>query len=104
MLKQIDSVIIANKVLNYSLKKKFGSDFSLRIDSMVYKKNRDYRNGFRQSYNDKIYVVVPNNIPMKLLKEIEEFLLNKLNDFSMCFDYNNYKEIPGIRMVIRVRS
>lgn len=102
MLKKVSSVSIANRVMNNFLKKKFGNEFTLKIDAIRYYNNRDPRN--IHEYIEKIVLITPKTVELNTLIKIRKYLLEKFNDFSQCFDNNNYRKIEGLVIMIKARK
>lgn len=101
MIPRTDSFVVANNIMNSLIRKQFGDDFKIRIDSIIYYQNRDYRNGFKPTCVDKIYLITPPYMKYNLIKKIHNYLLEKLNDFSKCYDYDNYVKIDEINLIIK---
>ena len=104
MKRKKEAVEITNEILNTLLKRRFGNDYTIRIDSIIYYKNRDHRNGFKPFYEDKMYLITPKNVRLSLIQEIYDFILVKFNHFSSCFDSNNYIPIEDINIILKQRS
>ena len=103
MKRKKEAVEIANEILNTLLKRRFGNDYKIRIDSIIYYKNRDHRNGFKPFYEDKMYLITPKNIRFSVIQDIYDFILVKFNHFNSCFDSSNNRPIERINLILKQR-
>ena len=91
--------ILLNKVLNTLVKKKYGSHYSIRLDSLCFMSNR--KNVFyTQTCAEKITLKSLRPINSKELNLIKDFLLFNLNSALMCIDNDNYMEVVDIDLII----
>lgn len=103
MKRKKEAVEIASEVLNTLLKRRYGNDYTIRIDSIIYYKNRDHRNGFKPFYEDKMYLITPKTIQLSVIQEVYDFILVKFNHFSSCFDSKNNIPIERINLILKQR-
>jgi len=91
--------ILLNKVLNTLVKKKYGSHYSIRLDSLCFMSNR--KNVFHtHTCYEKIILKSLKPINIKELNQINKFLLFNLNSALMCIDNDNYMEVVEIDLII----
>jgi len=90
---------LLNKILNTLIKKKFGSHYSIRLNSLWFISNR--KNVFHtQTCYEKITLKSLKHINIKELNQINEFLLFNLNSALMCIDNESYMEVVDIDLII----
>jgi hypothetical protein len=90
---------LINKVLNTLVKKKFGSHYSIRLNSLYFISNR--KSVFHiKTCSEKITIKSLKPINSKELFLIKEFLLFNINSALMCIDNGSYLEVIDIELVI----
>lgn len=93
---------IANQLLNKSVKKKFGNEITIRINSLKF---MDNRTGL-SSYLSPNFMIEEINLKSKkrlsfnYLKNINDFLFHQLNNILLMVESNDYKEVSSIILVI----
>jgi hypothetical protein len=90
---------LLNKVLNTLVRRKFGKQYSIRLNSLRFISNRT--NVY--IYNACLERITINSlkpINMNELILIKEFLLFNLNSALMCIDNDSYMEVTEIELVI----
>ncbi len=90
---------LLNNVLNTLVKKKFGSHYSIRLNSLHFISNR--KDVFHiKTCSEKITIKSLKPINSKELFLINEFLLFNINSALMCIDNDSYLEVIDIELVI----
>ena len=90
---------LLNKILNTLVKKKFGSHYSIRLNSLYFISNR--KSVFHiKTCSEKISIKSLKPINSKELFLIKEFLLFNINSALMCIDNGSYLEVIDIELVI----
>ena len=90
---------LLNKILNTLIKKKFGSHYSIRLDSLCFMSNRKIV-FYTQTCAEKITLKSLRPINYKELNLIKDFLLFNLNSALMCIDNDNHMEVVDIDLII----
>ena len=91
--------VLLNKVLNKLIKKEFGKQYSIRLNSLYFIANRTDIFYFYPC-SEKITLKSLKPIDSKELNLIKEFLLFNINSALMCIDNTNYMEVIEIDLVI----
>jgi hypothetical protein len=90
---------LLNNVLNALVKKKFGSHYSIRLNSLYFISNRKSVYHIK-TCSEKITLKSLKPINMNELMSIKEFLLFNINSALMCIDNGSYLEVIDIELVI----
>jgi hypothetical protein len=98
-LPQNEIYILMNKVLNTLVRRKFGKQYSIRLNSLCFIANRTNVFYFHTCC-DKITIKSSRPIKMNELILIKEFLLFYINSALMCIDTKSYIEVVDIELVI----
>ena len=91
--------ILLNKVLNTLIRRKFGKQYFIRLNSLTFISNRTNVNYFKTS-SEKITIKSLKPIQMNELIQIKEFILFNINSALLCIDSINYKEVTDIEILI----
>ena len=91
--------VILNKVLNTLIRRKFGEQYSVRLNSLCFIANRTDVCRF-QYFTEKIGLKTKKPVTFYDLNLIKEFLLFNINSALICFDSKNYVEVTNIEVVI----
>lgn len=91
--------VLLNKVLNTLVRRKFGNQYSIRLNSLCFIANRTDLFYFHTCC-DKITIKSSKPIKMNELILIKEFLLFYINSALMCIDTKSYIEVVDIELVI----
>lgn len=91
--------VLLNKVLNTLVKKKFGKQYSIRLNSLCFLSNST-NVYYSDTCSEKIILKSSKPIQMNELIQIKEFLLFNLNNVSKCINLEYYIEVEGIIIVI----
>ena len=91
--------VLLNKVLNKLIKKEFGKQNSIRLNSLCFIANRtDIFYFYPCSEKITLKSLKPTN--SKELNLIKDFLLFHINSALMCIDHTNYMEVIDVELVI----
>ncbi|WP_353082735.1 hypothetical protein [Flavobacterium sp.] len=91
--------VILNKVLNTLIRRKFGEQYSVRLNSLCFIANRTDVCRF-QYFTEKIGLKTKKPVTFYELNLIKEFLLFYINSLLICIDSKNYVEVTNIEGVI----
>jgi hypothetical protein len=91
--------VILNKVLNTLIRRKFGEQYSVRLNSLCFIANRTDVCRF-QYFTEKIGLKTKKPVTFYELNLIKEFLLFNINSLLICIDSKNYVEVTNIEVVI----
>jgi hypothetical protein len=94
-----ESYVLINKVLNTLVRRQFGKQYSIRLNSLCFISNRT-NNFYLQSCSDKITLKTIKPVTLYKLVSIKDFLLFNINSALMCIDYENYFEVVDIEITI----
>jgi hypothetical protein len=98
--KQLSNVsVLLNKILNTLIKRKFGEQYSIRLNSLNFINNRTDIYYF---HNCSEIILVKLNKPVTInqLLQIKEYLLFYINYVLKCVDAECYMEVTDIEVVI----
>jgi hypothetical protein len=90
---------LLNKVLNTLVRKKFGKQYFIRLNSLYFISNRKSVYHIK-TCSEKITLKSLKPINMNELMSIKEFLLFNINSALMCIDNGSYLEVIDIELVI----
>lgn len=90
---------ILNKVLNTLVRRKFGEQYSVRLNSLCFIANRTDVCRF-QYFTEKIVLKTKKPVTLYDLNLIKEFLLFNINSVLICIDSKNYVEVTNIEVVM----
>ena len=91
--------VLLNKVLNTLVKKKYGKQYSIRLNSLCFIANRT-NVYYSQTCLEKVSLKSLRPIDMNELLLIKEFLLFNINTALLCIDSECYMEVGDIEIVI----
>jgi hypothetical protein len=93
---------IANQLLNKSVKKKFGNEITIRINSLKFMDNRLGVSSYLSPnfLIEEINLKSSKRMSLNFLKLINEFLFHQLNNILMMVEADEYKEVSSIRLVV----
>jgi hypothetical protein len=92
--------ILLNKVLNTLIRRKFGKQYFIRLNSLTFISNRNNVNYFKTS-SEKITIKSLKPIQMNELIQIKEFLLFNINSALLCIDTEFYIEVTDVEIIIK---
>jgi hypothetical protein len=90
---------LLNKVLNTLIRRKFGKQYFIRLNSLTFISNRTNVNYFKTS-SERITIKSLKPIQMNELIQIKEFLLFNINSALLCIDTEFYIEVVDVEIII----
>ena len=94
-----ESYVLTNKVLNTLVRRKFGKQYSFRLNSLRFISNRT-DNFYLQSCSEKITLKSIKPLSLSELVSIKDFLLFNINTALMCVCYSSYIEVVDVEITI----
>ncbi len=94
-----ESYVLINKVLNTLVRRQFGKQYSIRLNSLRFISNRT-NNFYLQSCSEKITLKTIKPVTLNELVSIKDFLLFNINTALMCIDSKSYLEIVDVEITI----
>ena len=94
-----ESYILINKVLNTLVRRQFGKQYSIRLNSLCFITNRT-DNFYLQTCSEKIIVKTIKPVSLNELVSIKDFLLFNINTALMCVCYSGYIEVVNVEITI----
>ena len=94
-----ESYILINKVLNTLVRRQFGKQYSIRLNSLCFITNRT-DNFYLQTCSEKIIVKTIKPVSLNELASIKDLLLFYINTTLMCIDSKSYLEVVDIEIII----
>ena len=94
-----ENYILINKVLNTLVRRKFGKQYSIRLNSLRFISNRT-NNFYLQSCSEKIILKTIKPVSLNELVSIKDFLLFNINTALKCIDTEIYGEVDEIDLLI----
>ncbi len=91
--------VLLNKVLNSLVRRKFGKQFSIRLNSLQFISNRTNMNYF-QTNSERFTLKSVKSVSIDELITIKEFILFNINSALLCIDSKNYKEVKDVEIII----
>jgi hypothetical protein len=92
--------ILLNKVLNTLVRRKFGKQYFIRLNSLTFISNRTNVNYYKTS-SERITIKSLKPIQMNELIQIKEFLLFNINSALLCIDTEFYIEVVDVEIIIK---
>lgn len=92
--------VLLNKVLNTLVRRKFGNQYFIRINSLTFISNRTNVNYYKTS-SETITIKSLKPIQMNELIQIKEFLLFNINSALLCIDTEFYIEVTYVEIIIK---
>ena len=92
--------ILLNKVLNTLVRRKFGKQYFIRLNSLTFISNRTNVNYYKTS-SERITIKSLKPIQMNELILIKEFLLFNINSALLCIDTEFYIEVTDVEIIIK---
>lgn len=92
--------VLLNKVLNTLVRRKFGNQYFIRINSLTFISNRTNVNYFKTS-SETITIKSLKPIQMNELIHIKVFLLFNINSALLCIDTEFYIEVTDVEIIIK---
>jgi len=94
-----ESYVLINKVLNTLVRRKFGNQYSIRLNSLCFLSNRT-NNFYLQSCSEKITLKSIKPVSLDELILIKDLLLFYINTTLMCIDSKSYLEVVNVEITI----
>ena len=94
-----ESFVLINKVLNTLVRRQFGKQNSIRLNSLCFISNRN-NNFYLKSCSEKIIVKTIKPVSLNELVSIKDFLLFYINTTLMCIDSKSYLEVVNVDIII----
>ena len=91
--------VLLNKILNTLVKKKYGSHYSIRLNSLCFMSNRTTIS-FKNEFSEKITLKSQKPTSLNELNLIKEFLLFNINSALICIENDSYMEVVEIELVL----
>ena len=92
--------VLLNKVLNTLVRRKFGNQYFIRINSLTFISNRTNVN-YNKTSSETITIKSLKPIQMNELIQIKEFLLFNINSALLCIDTEFYIEVTNVEIIIK---
>jgi hypothetical protein len=94
-----ESYVLINKILNTLVRRQFGKQYSIRLNSLCFISNRT-DNFYLQTCSEKIIVKTIKPVSLNELVSIKDFLLFNINTALMCIDSKSYLEVVNVEITI----
>jgi hypothetical protein len=94
-----ESYVLINKVLNTLVRRQFGKQYSIRLNSLCFISNRT-DNFYLQTCSEKIIVKTIKPVSLNELVSIKDFLLFYINTALLCIDSKSYLEVVNVEITI----
>ena len=94
-----ESYILINKVLNTLVRRQFGKQYTIRLNSLCFITNRT-DNFYLQTCSEKIIVKTIKPVSLNELVSIKDFLLFYINTTLICIDSKSYLEVVSVEITI----
>ena len=91
--------VLLNKVLNTLVRKKFGKQYSIRLNSLCFIANRT-KVYYSQTCLEKVSLKSVKPIDINELLLIKEFLLFNINTALLCINSEFYIEVDELELII----
>ena len=94
-----ESYVLINKVLNTLVRRQFGLQYSIRLNSLRFISNRT-NIFYLQTCSEKISIKTIKPVSFDELIKIKDFLLFNINTVLMCIDFSNHIEVIDVEITI----
>ena len=94
-----ESYVLINKVLNTLVRRKFGKQYNIRLNSLRFVSNRTNVN-YHHTCSEKITLKTIKPVTLNELLSIKDFLLFYINTALMCIDSKSYMEVVNVEITI----
>ena len=99
LLKISKVYVLLNKVLNTLVRRKFGKQFSIRLNSLRFVSNRINVN-HPHTCSERITLKSVKPVSMNELMSIKDFILFNINSALLCIDSKGYIEVTDVEIII----
>ena len=94
-----ESYVLINKVLNTLVRRKFGKQYSIRLNSLRFISNRTDI-FYLHTCSEKITLKSNKPVSFNELILIKDFLLFNINTALMCIDSKSFLEVVNVEITI----
>ena len=94
-----ESYILINKILNTLVRRQFGKQYTIRLNSLRFISNRT-DNFYLLTCSEKITLKTIKPVSLNELVSIKDFLLFNINTALMCIDSKSYLEVVKVEITI----
>ena len=94
-----ESYVHTNKVLNTLVRRKFGKQYSVRLNSLRFISNRT-DNFYLQYCSEKITLKTIKPVSFNELVSIKDFLLFNINTALICIDKSSCIKVVDVEIII----
>ena len=94
-----ESYVLINKVLNTLVRRQFGKQYSIRLNSLRFFSNRTNVN-YHHTCSEKITLKTIKPVSLNELVSIKDFILFYINTSLMCIDSKSYLEVVNVEITI----
>lgn len=94
-----ESYVLINKVLNKLVRRKFGKQYSIRLNSLCFISNRT-DNFYFQTCSEKITLKTNKPVSFNELILIKGFLIFNINIALMCIDNSSCIKVVDVEIII----
>ena len=94
-----ESYVLINKVLNTLVRRKFGKQYSIRLNSLCFISNRT-DNFYLQNCSEEIKLKTIKPVSLNELVAIKDFLLFNINTILICIDSKSHLEVVNVEITI----
>lgn len=94
-----ESYVLINKILNTLVRRQYGKQYSIRLNSLRFISNRT-DNFYLQSCSEKIILKTIKPVKLNELVSIKDFLLFNINTALMCIDSKSFLEVVNVEITI----
>ena len=94
-----ESYVLINKVLNTLVRRQFGKQYSIRLNSLRFFSNRTNLN-YHHTCSEKITLKTIKPVSLNELVSIKDFILFYINTSLMCIDSKSYLEVVNVEITI----
>jgi hypothetical protein len=94
-----ESFILINKVLNSLVRRQFGKQYSIRLNSLRFISNRTDI-FYLHTCSEKIIVKTIKPVSLNELVSIKDLLIFYINTTLMCIDSKSYLEVVNVEILI----
>jgi len=91
--------ILLNKVLNTLVRRKFGKQYFIRLNSLRFVSNRTNVN-HHNTCLERITLKSDKPVSMNELMSIKDFILFNINSALLCIDSKGYIEVIDVELII----
>ena len=94
-----ESYVLINKVLNTLVRRQFGKQYFIRLNSLRFMSNRN-DNFYLESCSEKITLKTIKPVSLNELILIKGFLIFNINTAYMCIDNSSFIKVVDVEITI----